>query len=798
LIFCERGLAMKRKFLFSVMIIAAALIFLNVPVKADGIIIPEPPICDPCPIPSPMSQLVIRYHHVTVEIENQIATTHVDQVFHNPNDWPVEGEYVFPIPIDAAISDFILWIDGEPVQGEILDADEARRTYEEIVLNLRDPALLEYIEMGALKARVFPIPPMGERRIELEYSQALTADNGLVRYVYPLATEKFSMEPLESVSISVHISSNQPVRAVYSPSHPISISRDSPHKIRAGYEEYGVLPESDFALFYSIGESEAFHLMSFRDPSNLDDPDGFFLLLLAPGFQNSVRVVPKDILLVLDTSGSMDGEKFRQAQEALRYILNQLNPEDRFNIITFSTGVDGYANVMQNATKVDEALLWVDKLSAEGSTDINRALLEAASFSSLERPTYLVFLTDGLPTEGEVDSQRIINNLIEAAPKNLSLFAFGVGYDVDTYLLDSLAENHHGTSTYVLPGEQLDEVLSTFYNKISEPVLTNLDLDFGGLATYDIYPDPLPDLFVGSQIAITGRYRHGGITDIVLRGMVNGQHRELLFQDQVFDEKNMDRGQATTALPRLWATRKIGHLLKQIRLHGPDQETIDQIVYLSIRYGIITPYTSYLVTEPSPLGADEQERIAAEEFDNFQEQALAPSFGRQAVERAEGQGMLANSDAVTSAPVEVLEKVRVVGTHTFVHSNGIWTDTLFDPEVMETEKVIFLSDGYFDLAKSNPELASAFALGPEVIVVLGDVAFEAIRGEANTGLIDEPILITAEPSEQTEVEVITPETGQPAAGSERSETLPCFSGLMITLFPVALVLLANRRRAIKD
>lgn len=792
---------MKSKFLISLMIMSAALIILYVPVKADGIIIPDPPICDPCPIPSPMSQLVIRYHHVTVEIENQIATTHVDQVFYNPNDWAVEGEYIFPIPIDAAVSDFILWIDGKPVQGEILDADEARRTYEDIVANLRDPALLEYMEMGALKARVFPIPPQGERRIELEYRQVLTADNGLVRYLYPLATEKFSMEPLESVSITVDISSPQPIRAVYSPSHPISISRDGVYHVLVGYEENNVLPDSDFTLYYSIGEAEAFHLMTYRDPTNLEDSDGFFLLLLAPGFQESVRVVPKDVLLVLDRSGSMDGEKFQQAQQALRYIVNHLNPEDRFNIITFSTGVEVYAGDMRSVSDVDEALLWVDKLRAEGSTDINRALLEAASFASMERPTYLVFLTDGLPTVGEVDNQRIIANLQEAASKNLSLFAFGVGYDVDTFLLDSLAENHHGSSTYVIPGEKLDEILSTFYNKISAPILTELDLDFGELAIYDVYPDPLPDLFVGSQIVVTGRYRQGGITDVLLSGLVNGQRQELRFQDQVFDEMSSARGEANKSLPRLWATRKIGYLLKQIRLNGLDQETIDQIVYLSIRYGIITPYTSYLVTEPSPLGAGEQERIASEEFDSFQEQALSPTFGRQAVEKAEGQGSLANSDSVASAPVEAAGKVRVVGSHTFVNSNGVWMDTMFDPDLMETEKVVFLSDIYFDLAESTPDLASSFALGTDVIVVLGDVVYEVIGDEANSGLINETKLIPTEQNPQNTEKIVTPQPAQQTstpAGNAGSTSLPCLSGLVITVFPLLVLSLVTLKTTDKD
>jgi Ca-activated chloride channel family protein len=363
---------------------------------ADGIIIPDPPICDPAPCPPviiPMDQLVIRYHHVTISIQDQLAVTHVDQVFYNPNDWTIEGTYIFPIPDDAAVSGFTLWVDGQPVEGKVLDATEARQTYEQIVSSMRDPALLEYIGRGAVQARIFPIAPQGERRIELEYTQALPAEGGLVRYVYPLNTEQFSAMPIESVTISVDIQSSTPIRAVYSPSHEVGVSRDSDNHVVVGYEAANVLPNTDFALYYSLGETEAFHLLTYRDPSDSTDPDGFFLVLLAPRINTIDQVIPKDLILVLDRSGSMDGEKFQQAQQATRYILDNLNQGDRFNLITFSTGVEMYSNGLRPASEAADARLWLDSLRAEGSTDINRALLEAAAMVDPERSTYLIIHT---------------------------------------------------------------------------------------------------------------------------------------------------------------------------------------------------------------------------------------------------------------------------------------------------------------------------------------------------------------------------------------------------------------------
>ncbi len=788
---------MKKKIILAITVVMSVSILFYFPAKADGIIIPEPPICDPCPIPSPMSQLEIRYHHVEVTIENQIAITHVDQVFFNPNDWDVEGVYVFPIPKDAVVSDFILWMDGKPVQGEVLDADQARHTYEEIVASLRDPALLEYADMGALKASIFPIPPMGERRIELEYTQALTAENGLVRYIYPLGTEKFSIEPLESVSITVDVSTTQPIRAVYSPSHQISVNRESDYHLQAGYEERNVLPDQDFSLFYSVGESEAFHLMTFRDPFDREDSDGFFLLLLAPGIQESTRAVPKDVLIVLDRSGSMEGEKFEQAQAAVSFILEKLNPEDRFNLVTFSTGVELYANELQPISEVDDAQFWVHKLKAEGSTDINRALLEAAYFSDSDRSTYLIFLTDGLPTMGEVESEKIIANLKESSPTNLSLFAFGVGYDVDTYLLDSLAQAHHGHSTYVVPGEPLDEILSTFYTKISTPVLTDLQLDFGNLVTYDIYPQPLPDLFVGSQIAVVGRYRQGGTYDVELHGRVEGGIQKFVYPNQNFEEVSNAREGSITSLPRLWATRKIGYLLQQVRLRGPELEIIDEIVRLSIRFGIVTPYTSYLVTEPLPMVAEERERIVSGEFQKFSDQAALPAFGREAVENAEGQSSLANADSVLSSPAEAIAKVRTVGTHTFVLSDEVWIDTMYEQGKFEMIDVNFLSDNYFSLAHENSELADAFAIGAQVIVVSGDKAYRVSAGELPIDQFSPTPIPTTMKDEDPDTPEINPGTDNAETTEQNSSgdpSLPCWGGLIITFIPMVLLGAINLRK----
>jgi Ca-activated chloride channel family protein len=762
---------MLKKAVF-ILVITEFLLSLSIlPVKADGLIVPDPCQGPDCITVLPMEQLTVKYHHVTVTIENQIALTHVDQVFFNPNNWTVEGTYVFPLPMDAAVSNFILWIDGKPVEGQVLDANQARQTYEQIVSQMKDPALLEYIGRGAIQARVFPIAPGEERRIELEYSQILSATNGLVQYIYPLNTEKFSMTPLESVSVTVDIHSTQSIRAVYSLTHSLDVDRIRENRVLASYEANNVTPNTDFNLFYSIGETEAFHLMTYRDPFDAMNPDGFFLLMLAPKPDVSSIVVNKDVILVLDHSGSMDGEKFRQAQEATIYILNHLNEGDQFSIIAFSSDIESFSPEMQPANKANDAIQWIRGWGAAGSTDINHALLDAASMAGNQRTTYLIFLTDGLPTWGETDSERILANFDRSAPSNIRVFTFGVGYDVDTYLLDSLSTQHHGLSKYVTEGQNLDEVLSSFYASISTPVLTNLHLDFGGLEVYDIYPEPLPDLFAGGQIVITGRYVKGGVGDIKLQGYVNGVSQTFTFPEVKFETNNANTNSVVSSIPRLWATRKIGYLLSKIRLEGPSQELIDQIVKISVRFGIITPYTSFLVTEPAILGSAEQDRVSEETYGQMMAATPAPSSGFGAVNKAAEQGAMSQAEIANDVAANTSGQVKIVGAKTFVLQNGVWIDTTFDPDTMQTIKVPFLSEQYYKLIGANPEIQSILALGKNVIFLIEGKAYEITAENEAVGSTSTQIAPTLPI-------VATGPVGSGTTTNQNSRLFPCIGGFL--------------------
>ena len=737
---------MFRKIHFRFKLISSLLItfvFLMVsiqPAMADGIVFPDPP---PIPDPPPLEEswLTIRYHRVSVLIEDQIAVTRVEQEFYNHHDWEVEGTYIFPIPQGASISKFILWVDGEAIEAEILEADEARRIYEDIVRERRDPALLEYVGTGAVQARIYPIPPGGSRKIELEYSQVLDRDGGMVNYTYPLNTEKFSAQPLEECSVRIELRSKKPLRSLYSPTHQdrVYIDRQSDYSAIISYEEYGVLPDIDFDMIYSTSADDVgLDLLTFPDSGF--SREGFFLLMAAPSVEVD-RVIPRDIVLVLDTSGSMEGDKLSQAKAAAKYVLTHLNPEDRFNVTVFSTGVKHFDWELQPVSRASEAISWIDRMKALGGTNINQALLEAISFrnptedSNTGRPLVLLFLTDGLPTEGVTDIGQILANTRHNSTSYLRLFSFGVGNDVNTELLDSLADENGGLVSYVRPGESIQEEMSSLYSKIQTPVLSNLELDFGAVLIEEIYPQVLPDLFSGSQLLVAGRYRLGsgysGRTTLRLSGTVEG--KKLSYQKQVDLMDHGEYSEANGFIPRLWATRKIGYLLNQIRYQGENQEWVDAVIELSLRYGIITPYTSFLVVEDNFFSGEGWDEAAEELIQDY----AGPAVGAEAVDKAEAES---NMRAAESVPQPLVPSeldpdragepiLKYVDEKTFYLREGIWIDSQYDQSTMQPIKIGFGEAVYYELLANRPDWGKYLALGESVIFVVDGQSYQIVPGE---------------------------------------------------------------------
>ncbi len=549
---------------------------------ADGFIIilpPRPPEPWPRPMPIPVPPprpvffpLAVKYHRVAVSIQAQLATTEIDQVFYNPNPADLEGTYIFPLPEDATVSKFSLFMNGTEVEAELLDAAKARQIYENIVRQMKDPALLEYAGRGMFKARVYPIPARGDARVKLSYQQVLRADAGLCEYRYPLNTEKFSSAPLEEARVEVTVAgaAGSPIGNVFSPSHPVTVERRPDGGAKASWSARNTLPERDFVLFFQKAEADRDLDVSVLTHRSLGE-DGTFLMLLAPPTSlTQTEVMPKDVVFVLDTSGSMAGEKMEQAKEALKYCVRSLDARDRFAVIDFATEVRGFKEGMLPATKesVAAAVEYIAEMRARGGTDIHGALMQALALKGeAGRPFQVVFLTDGAPTIGvtaPADIEKAIKAAREARPDKdaVRLFVFGVGTDLNVGLLDRLAEQNRGAREYAAPGESIELKVSRFFDKVAAPVFSDVKIEVPGLEAYDIYPRPMPDLFRGGEVAVVGRFRGEGAKVVKLSGKLQGKAVEVIAKVAFPAEAK------APFLPRAFAVRKIAFLLDQIRLHG--------------------------------------------------------------------------------------------------------------------------------------------------------------------------------------------------------------------------------------
>jgi Ca-activated chloride channel family protein len=731
---------------------------LTIAAQAQGVIVPiicprRPCVPPPRPLPPPQivpTALPVKSINIDTRINGQVATTHLEQVFRNDTPHTLEGTYFFPIPETASIVEFAIWENGKKLVGEVRTREEARRIYEEIVRRQRDPGLLEYVGKNLFQASIFPIPPHSDKKLELTYTQVLKAEAGTVAYRYPLGTgQRNWLEPnrtessrgtrpdlVGTVSGRIEIQSKEALRNIYSPSHSIDVKKKGENNAVLTFEtsEKNLL---DFQLFYGLSAQDfGMTLLTYREAAK----DGFFLLLLSP--KDNIlekELISKDIVFVLDTSGSMADEgKMEKARSALLFGIRTLREGDRFNVISFA----GEEHLMEsgliaaNAEGKRRGEEFVKKLQPTGGTNINDALIAAKKQfdSGSSRPKILVFMTDGLPTVGETSVEKIMQNFDRQKIDGLRLFNFGVGYDVNTTLLDKLAAENSGAADYVEPKEDLEIKVSNFFGKVNFPVLTDLEIDFGNVQTELIYPRKTPDLFKGSQIALIGRYKtFDDKAVITLRGKDGRETRTFRYANLDFPQ----RDEENAFLPKLWAIRRVGWLTEQIRNNGEQKELKDEIVQLGTRYGIVTPYTSYLAMENNfridGASNSNQNRDRAKVFQNSAPTAAMEKSGQGAVIISKNTTLQQNAVIVSSEQDDSIVSFsnnysQQVGTKNFYNVNNVWQDAEFDEKQRSREiRLKFASDEYFALLEKEKELAQFFALGEEVVVVWKGNVYRVVK-----------------------------------------------------------------------
>lgn len=748
-------------------------------VRADGFIIvidPSMPARPGHPIYAPLE---VSRHNVKVEIEGQVATTSVDQEFYNPSSRVVEGTYFFPIPRDAQIAKFQLEIDGKWTDPELLDASKARQIYEDIVRRQKDPALLEYASNRLYKARIFPIEARSHKRVRIAYREVLPADFGALAYRYPLNTEKFSAAPLKNLSIEVDAKLDRAFGSVYSPSHAVKVVNEAGGKrFRATFEATNTKPDTDFELLFAApikGSGDApMSVLAYRDPTGAADDEGYFVLFAAPPVDatGKTQPAPKDVVFVLDTSGSMNGAKIAQARKALAFCVNNLNAGDRFDVIRFSSENEAlFGKLEENSDDTRKrALAFIEGLKAMGGTAIHDAVQKALEMKpgDSSRPYVVIFLTDGLANIGPSKNDEILGMVRKRASAGTRIFSFGIGNDVNTHLLDQIAEQTRAASAYVLPAEDIEVKLSNFFAKITEPVLTELKLDVSGgdgLRLTSLHPQTLPDLFAGDQLVLTGRFRGKGEAQLTLKGKRAGKEQEVALK--VSFDAPRERDSSREFIPRLWATRRVAFLLDEIRLRGENKEVRDEVTTLARKFGIVTPYTAYLILEDearrdvpmdrralSQMAKDSDARKVAEStFKKYREEqsgagAVADAVGQSMARKAERprEAMESQNKVVLgglastpmAAPmVEAVKRVqgytetgsRFVNGRTFYQNGAQWVDASIPARAktdakIQSQRVKAGSDEYFALLTKHPEAGQWLALGNSLLLTLGGKDYE--------------------------------------------------------------------------
>lgn len=698
----------------------------------------------------------VRAVEVDATVRDQVAEVRVAQTFHNPGSTTIDAEYLFPLPEEGAIEGFVLMVDGKELPGRLLPKEEARRIYEEIVRSRRDPALLEYVGRGAYRASVFPIPAGADRTVTLRYTQLCRRDRDVVEFAHPLGGGTGSGKPVGKLAVRLQLRSRDPIKSVYSPTDDATIRRDGDREATVTLDRRDVVPNGDFRLVYTLAEGAVgAHVLSYRPESS---EDGYFLLLASPAVRPpDATPPPKSVVFVIDRSGSMAGKKMEQARSALASSLNNLRDGDSFAIVAYDDRVETFSDGMRtfNSESRAEAARYVANLREGGSTNIDGALKTAFGLlkdADRSRPAYVVFMTDGLPTAGETKEVAIAANARSANTSKARLFAFGVGYDVNARLLDRLGGGNAGTSEYVKPDDDIERAVGRFTAKLTSPALANLSITMPGTDLNRTYPRDLPDLFDGGQLAWVGRYTRSGPTTLRLEGQVGGDRRSFEFPVEL---AAAGRGPTLDYVAKLWATRRIGDIIDQIDLHGPNKELTDELVSLGTKHGILTPYTSFLADERVQLHAaaanstragvelkqlgevsgmsgvvqrgQKQAYNRADRAlslrDPFDSLAMQPAPAG-AMGRSGGGGMGLGSAYGTPASGPAAAKpdrgptVRNVGDKTFFRKGNRWVDTAIKPED-ESKAVVVeqFGDAFFDLVRSLPASSNRYLSFDDAVTV---------------------------------------------------------------------------------
>lgn len=690
-----------------------------------------------CGIPS--SDVVRQSSNVRVDLVDRVLRYEITETFVNRGSRIGEADFMFPLPKGAAFQDLKLSINGEMVAGETMSADRARQIYEEIVRRQRDPALLEWMGYGLLRARIFPIAPGEEKKVVVRFQTVAQREGDALRVDYFRGTRsaqrEMNQEPEGRTSFVLMYPNDPMYGTAYSPTHSIfeqrygSESSGDGDRSFASYRGGSVRrvevrdARGEVTLLIPIRRSTSAAISLLANAPGNDD--GFALITLSPPAVHP-RAVPRDLTFVIDVSGSMSGQKIEQARAAGKQILRTLSPMDRFRLIDFSSDVRTFRNDFSTATRenIGAAERYLDQLDAEGSTNIAGALDEALSAPvQAGRLPIVLFLTDGQPTVGERDASVIAANVAKQRGSR-RLFTFGVGADLNVSLIEQLALEGRGTASFVRPEESVERAVGIVASRLTSPLVTDVRVHADGVRLLKMHPSGPVDIFAGEDLVILSRYDGSGNAVVRFDGQTTSG--PVSWSTRVnFPERS--RGNPFVA--RLWATQRVGYLSAEKRKHGGSQEIDNEIRDLGERFGIPTEFSSYLVVEPGMSRRRPPADMAGVSLGQVvvtgASSAGAPAAVQfEAAKAAAAQRSVTSAYAVDSASgVRNDSNVRRAGNVTLVLRDSVWTDVRYKKSGTVLQVKPF-SDAYFKLIELVPELREPFSVGERVLISGRSMAIE--------------------------------------------------------------------------
>ena len=664
----------------------------------------------------------VEYIGLTGQISERRATLHVEITLAGPVEGEAKAVGLVPLPTGTAADQVQITVDGAAPTAHFLTPAQATTLYGQISKSTKSTRLLAYAGQPALL-----IPAMRLDRsqdVDLEMVLPVTQDQGLYTVAAPLLHEGFTRAPAQRLTVALELTAEGPLKGVFSPSHPLQVKRLRGEAARLTANLRAVDGGGELRLFFGVDQDPmGLRVLTHREEG---EDQGYFMVLGQPAATGDVQI-PKDLVLAIDTSGSMRGEKWSQVQAAALEVLGRLNPGDRFNIVAFGDSALAFAHDPLTPATPDQiaaAKAFLDDLTPNGRTNIAGALALGLARRKADRPHILLLLTDGAPTAGARDPAEILKMIPALNVGGGRVFALGVGHDVNTHLLDQMAQLTEGESHYVVEGEPIDVKVAALTDGLRRPVLTDAKMAWGGLEVEAVYPKLPTELYAGREILMVGRYHKGGRKILTIRGETGAGPAEITVAAD-FPTKPQS---AHEFLAPLWAARRIGDLLRDLRLKGADEEKIAEVVRLSRRFGIFTEYTGFMAQGGAPL----DDAAATAQAASLLDMANMKSSGAWAVRQADNEQALrgkkvsssvANTYVDRRGTVQKAEHLKQVGRRTFYKRDGRWVEADAKKPARK-RRVKRFSREYMDLVKENKDFARAQSLDGDLEINLGDESVE--------------------------------------------------------------------------